>query len=58
MSEICYICKELEIGLFPVCNVCAYKMMWIIDCKTVEQAEAILKMMKEYPTSKSCLVKQ
>ncbi len=53
---ICPCCNELEIGLFPVCNVCFAKMHAIIHCNTCEEAEELLKSFYQYPTAKSALI--
>lgn len=57
MSKICDICEELEVGFGGTCcNVCFAKMCAIIECKTPEQAEELLKSFYKYPTAKSALL--
>ncbi len=54
---LCDICHELEDGMVKgVCNVCMAKMCAIIECKTPERAEYLVRSFFKYPTSKSALL--
>jgi len=54
---LCDICGELEGGIISdICNVCFAKMCAIVECKTPEQAEELLRSFFKYPTSKSALI--
>ena len=53
----CEICNELECGIWkPFCIICVSKMAAIIECKTCEKAEELVRMFFKYPTSKSALI--
>jgi len=54
---VCEICHELDGGMMDnICNVCMAKMYAIIHCKTLEEAEELVRAFLKYPTSRSALI--